>query len=179
MSTYGLAGTSPFTTWSKPPSLILAEFFASHWSSAEAGAVLNTSNGSVSEVGWNMWYNGDKDLTIKFYDSTSIVKTQGNVGLGNWAAEEDRIIQIHIFARSFDDDADNSAETMLFNVEEHFKKVLMQNWISELQPKGILKAYIRSGSDQPYKLKTETYNATMRRRILTCILRVWRVNNAP
>ncbi len=178
MSTYGLAGTSPFASWSKPASLILADFFASRWSSSETGATLNTASGSVSEVAWNQWYNADKDVTIKFYDSVSVVKTQGNVGIGNWAAEEDRIIQIHIFARSFDDDADDSAETMLFNIEEHFKKVLMQNWITDLYPKGILKAYVRNCFDSPFKLKSETYNAVLRRRIMTIVLRVWRVNNA-
>lgn len=178
MSTYGLAGTSPFATWSKPASLILADFFASHWSSSEAGAVLNTSNGSVSEVGWNQWFNGDKDLTIKFYDSTSVIKSQGNIGLGNWACEEDKIILVHIFARSYDDDAEDSAETMLFNVEEHLKKTLMQNWISELQPKGILKAYVRNCFNSPFEEKQETFNSIIRRRIMTIVLRVWRVNNA-
>lgn len=178
MSTnYGLAGTSPFAPWAKPASLILADFFASHWSSSETGAVLNTVNYPLSEVGWNQWYNNDKDINIKFYDSTTIVKSQGQVGIGNWAAEEDKLIQIHIFTRSFEDDADFSAETMLFNIEEHFKKVLMQNWISELQPKGILKAYVRSCSDSPYVEKQETYNTIHRRRIMTVILRVWRVNN--
>lgn len=179
MSTsYGLAGTDPFGTWSKPASLILADFFATHWSSSETGATLNLSNGSVSEVAWNMWYNADKDVTIKFYDSVSVVKSQGNVGLGNWAVEEDKIIQIHIFARSFDDDAADSAETILFNIEEHFKKVLMQNWISELQSKGILKAYVRNCFDSPFVEKEETFNSIVRRRIMTVVLRVWRVNNA-
>jgi len=178
MSTYGLAGTSPFATWSKPASLILADFFASHWDSTETGATLNTINYPVSEVGWNQWYNGDKDLTIKFYDSVSVIKYEGNVGIGNWAFEEDRIIQIHIFARSLEDSNTNSAETMVFKVEEHFKKVLMQNWIADLQPKGILKAFIRSSQDRPYIEKEETYNAITRRRILTVVLRVWMVNNA-
>ncbi len=173
---YGLAGTSPFATWAKPASLVLADFFAAHWSSSETGASLNISNFPVSEVAWNQWWNNDKDITIKFYDSVSVVKSQGNVGIGNWAAEEDKIIQIHIFARSFDDDAADSTETMLFNIEEHFKKVLMQNWIAELKPKGILKAYIRNAFDSPFKLKSETYNATLRRRIITVVLRVWRVN---
>lgn len=176
MSSYGLAGTSPFATWSKPASLILADFFASHWSSTETGAVLNVSNGAISEVGWNQWWNNDKDLTIKFYDSTAVIKSQGNVGLGNWAVEEDRIIQIHIFARSFDDSVTNSTETMLFKVEEHFKRVLMQYWISDLQPKGILKAYVRNTFDSPYKLKSDTYNANLRRRMMIVVLRVWRVN---
>jgi hypothetical protein len=173
---YGLAGTSPFATWAKPASLVLADFFAAHWSSLETGAVLNTSNYPVSEVAWNQWYNAEKDVTIKFYDSTSVIKSQGNVGIGNWAVEEDKIILVHIFARSYDDDAVDSTETMLFNIEEHFKKVLMQNWIDELIPKGILKAYVRNSYDRPFEQKTETYNATLRRRIMTIILRVWRIN---
>lgn len=173
---YGLAGTEPFATWSKPASLILADFFASHWNSTETGAVLNTINYPVSEVGWNQWYNGDKDLTIKFYDAVSVVKSQGTVGIGNWACEEDKIIQVHVFARSFNDTDADSAETMLFSVEEHFKKVLMQNWVSDLKPKGILKAYVRSAADRPYIEKEETYNTVTRRRIITVVLRVWRVN---
>lgn len=174
-SNYGLSGTSPVAAWEKPASHILADFLAIHWNSSEAGASLNTINYSVSEVGWNQWFNNDKDLTIKFYDSVTIVKGEGSIMLGGQVQEEDRIIQIHVFARSYEDDADSSAETMLFNVEEHFKKVIHQHG-PELQDKGILKVFVRNSQDRPYVEKQESFNAVTRRRIITVCMRVWRVN---
>jgi hypothetical protein len=175
LSSYGLAGTSPFTTWQKPASQLLADFFAQYWSSSEAGASLNTVNYPVSEVGWNQWFNNDKDVTIKFYDAVSIIKSEGNIVLGGAVQEEDKIIQVHIFARSFEDDNEDSAETMLFDIEEHFKKVVMQHG-PELVDKGILKLYVRNCADRPFIEKEETYNTIIRRRIMTIVMRVWRVN---
>lgn len=66
---------------------------------------------------------------------------------------------------------------MLFNVEEHFKKILMQYWISGLQSKGILKIFVRNSADRPVTQNAESFNASLARRIMTVILRVWRVNN--
>lgn len=176
MSSYGLAGTSPFVTWQKPASQVLADFLASYWDSSETMASLNTLNYPVSEVGWNQWFNNDKDLTIKFYDAVSVIKAQGSIMLGGAVQEEDKIIQVHIFARSFEDDFDSSAETMLFNIEEHFKKVIHQHG-PELVDKGILKLYVRSCADRPYVEKQETFNSITRRRIMTVVMRVWRVNS--
>jgi hypothetical protein len=175
LSSYGLAGTSPFVTWQKPASHILADFLASYWNSTETGATLNTINYPASEVGWNHWFNNDKDLTIKFYDSVTIVKDEGCTMLGGAVQEEDRIIQIHIFARSWEDDADSSAETMCFNVEEHFKKVIHQHG-PELINAGILKLFVRNSQDRPYVEKEESFNAVTRRRVMTIVMRVWRVN---
>lgn len=129
----------------------------------------------ISEVGWNQWWNNDKDITIKFYDAVSVIKNQGSIVLGGSIQEEDKIIQVHIFARSFDDDADTSAETMLFDIEEHFKKVIMQHG-PELQDKGVLKIYVRSTADRPFVEKEETFNSALRRRIMTIVMRVWRLN---
>ena len=175
---YGLAGTDPFVTWSKPPSILLADFFAPHWDSTETGATLNTVNYPVSEVAWNQWFNNEKDVSIKFYDAVSVIKFEGSIVLGDTIQEEDKIIQVHIFTRSFDDDAADSSETMLFKIEEHFKRVLWQFWQSELQPKGILKAFVRNCYDSPFSEKQETFNSIIRRRIMIIVLRVWRVNQA-
>lgn len=177
MSSWVLAGKSSVSGWSKAPQLILRDFIASHWNNTDAGATLNTSDPTVSEVAWDQWYSGERDLTIKFAYNTTIIAGEGFVALTKDIQEEDIVIDVHIMARSWVDANPDDVDNMVWRVENMIQGIIKKYWYEELKSQeGILKCWVRNVASRPMAdEKTDSYNEYLKRRVMTVIFRVWHV----
>jgi hypothetical protein len=177
LSSWLLAGKSPAGGWAKSPQFILRDFIASHWNNTEAGAVLNTSDPTVSEVAWDQWYSGQRDLTIKFVYNTTVVSGEGFVMLTKDVQEQDTIMDIHIMARTYADTDTDGVDNMVWRVENMIQGIIKKYWYEELKTQhGVLKCWVRNVASRPMPQETsESYNEYLKRRVMTVVFRVWQV----
>lgn len=154
MSTYGLAGTSPFRDWNTGPSKVLADFFASHYNQTLTEIPL-------SQVQYAEPWSGDAgDYGIWFQRTASYSDPEdlpGNI------MNEDYYINVHIFARSGYEDYYNlstgkkSSEYFLDRFERWIRQTIAV-YQDELLPEGIIRIRAYEARDVPLDAALSSIN---------------------
>lgn len=154
MSTYGLAGTSPFRDWNTGPTKVIIDWFKSKY------------NETITEIPFSQiqyaepWSGDAGDFGIYFQRIASYADHEDLVGN---IENEDIYINIHLFARSGHEEYHNlstgrkSAEYFIDRFERWIRRTIAENQDS-LIPEGIIRIRAYEARDVPLDAALSSIN---------------------
>lgn len=154
MSSYGLAGTSPFRDWNTGPTKVLTDWFESHYNATLLEMPL-------SQVQYGEPWSGDAgDFGVWFQRTAAYGDHEDLPGnIENW----DYYINVHIFARSGYEQYYNlstgkkSAEYYLDRFERWIRQTIAV-YQDELMSEGIIRIRAFEGRDIPLDAAISSIN---------------------
>lgn len=154
MSTYGLAGTSPFRDWNTGPTKVLSDWFATHYNAT----LLEMP---ISKVQYAQPWSGDySDFGVWFQRTASYADHEDLTGS---IENEDYYINVHIFARSGYEEYYNlstgkkSAEYYLDRFERWIRQTIAE-YQDELLTEGIIRIRAFEARDVPLDAALSSIN---------------------